>query len=146
MTIQTDNPTGFTQFQLNHIIPVSGMLRCSTNRPQVIGNSPSHSSEEPTTPQSTNSLPPCNKVSQDSSQCSSSHPLGHSGQALAAPPANAHSHFGMGTVRSTPTVRQEHTHLNGDSVPAPQSQLRAPQHPTVHFAPGQGLNWHLGSC
>lgn len=119
MTIQTDNPTGFTQ--LNHIIPVSGMLRCSTNRPQAIGNSPSRSSERPTTPQSKNSLPPCTEVSQDSSQCSSSHPLGHSGQVLAAPPANAHPHFGIGTARSIPTVCPEHIHLNGDSVPVPQS-------------------------
>lgn len=122
------------------------MLRCSTNRPQAIGNSPSHSSET-TTPQSTNSLPPCPKVSQDSSQRSSSHPLGHSGQApRAAPPANAHPHFGMGTAHSMPTVCPKHTRLNGDSVSAPQSRLRAPPHPTVHSAPGQGLSWHLGSC
>lgn len=136
-TIQTDNPIGFTQ--LNHIIPVSGMLRCSTNRPQAIGNSPSNSSERPTTPQSKNSLLPCTEVSQDNSQYSSSYPLGHSGQALAAPPGNAHPHFCMGTARSIPTVCPEHTHLNGDSVPVPQSHTSEPRSTQLCILPLGGV-------
>lgn len=73
--------------------------------------------------------------------------LGHSGQApLAAPRQSMPTHrLAWGQQATCPLGGQEHTHLSCDSAPAPQSQLRALQHPTVHCAPGRGLNWHLDS-
>lgn len=147
MTIQVGDFTGFIQVRLNHIISASGMLRCSTDRPQATGNSPPRSSEELTTPQNTNPFHPAPALARTVHRTALPTRLGHSGQApLAAPRQSMPTHrLAWGQQAACPLGGQEHIHLSRDSAPAPQSQLRALQHPTVHCAPGRGLNWHLDS-
>lgn len=66
----SDDFMGFTQFQLNHIIPAQMPHRWTSSH----WHSLPHSSEEPTIPQNTDPSPFCTKVTRDSSQGSSSHP------------------------------------------------------------------------
>lgn len=103
MTIQVDDFTGFTQFQLNYIIPASGMLRCSTARSQATGFPiPQRSPLLHRTQTPFHHVP---RLVRTAHSAALPNPPGYSGQApLAALSVNAHSHFGMGIAISTPIV------------------------------------------